>query len=179
MKYRLILSVVCWWWVMCVSWLDAGEPLSLRETFRPGYQYHVSTRVELSGSLTLPPEQGQSAKPLAVNGTSAIEYDERVASVVSGAVEKTLRIYRRVDLQRNVGGRPQQSGLRPNVRRLVRSDRSKCRFTGWSTDLGRNRPGTNGRVCRVGRVITPRACVGDGPWAAEKRPSGTHHFRTH
>lgn len=116
--HRLASFAVCYLSI-AVGASRAGAPVALREAFRPGYQYHVSTRVEISGALTLPAEPGQAARPLPMNGHSAIEYDERVVSVVSGAVEKTVRIYRRVDLQRLVGGRPQQSGLRPGVRRLV------------------------------------------------------------
>jgi hypothetical protein len=100
---------------------SAEEAVRLREEFPAGYQYHVSTRVELSGSLTLPAEKGKAApKPLTVSGDSAIEYDERVlAPAADGTVDKTARIYRRCELHRTVGGQPQQSGVRPEVRRLV------------------------------------------------------------
>jgi len=72
-----------------------GEaPLPLREQFPANYQYHVSSRVEISGSLTLPAEQGKPApKPLPVAGTSALEYDERVLAAGSdGQVQKAGRI---------------------------------------------------------------------------------------
>jgi hypothetical protein len=99
----------------------AEEAVQLREEFPAGYQYHVSTRVELSGSLTLPAEKGKPApRPLTVNGESAIEYDERVLTPgADGTVDRTARIYRRCELHRKVGGQPQQSGVRPEVRRLV------------------------------------------------------------
>ncbi len=99
----------------------AEEPLRLREEFPAGYQYHVSSRVELSGSLTLPPQKNQPApKPLTLSGSSAIEYDERIlAHPAGGPVQKTLRLYRRIDFARTVGDRPQQSTIRPEVRRLV------------------------------------------------------------
>jgi hypothetical protein len=99
----------------------AEEPVRLREVFTPGYQYHVSTRVDLSGTLTLPAEKGKPApKPLAVRGDSAIEYDERVLSLGKGSeVVKTARMCRRMDFQRTVGDRPQQTSLRPAVRRLI------------------------------------------------------------
>lgn len=97
------------------------EPIRLHESFPAGYQYHVSSRVELSGTLSLPPEKGQAPpKPLAITGTSVIEYDERVLALGAGGhVEKTARIYRSMDFQRKVGDRPQQNTLRPEVRRLV------------------------------------------------------------
>lgn len=95
--------------------------LTLREAFPRGYQYHVSTRVDLTGSLALPPEKGQTTpKSLPVTGESAIEYDERVLTLATdGQVNKTARIYRRIDFNRKVGDMPQQSTLRPGVRRLV------------------------------------------------------------
>jgi len=99
----------------------AEEPVQLREQFPASYQYHVSTRVEISGTLTLPPVKGKPApKPLTVKGDSTLEYDERVLAVTKeGRVERTARLYRRVDFQRTVGGRPQEGTLRPEVRRLV------------------------------------------------------------
>jgi hypothetical protein len=77
--------------------------------------------VELSGSLTLPPEKGQSAgKTLKVSGNSAIEYDERILTRNNkGEVQKTARLYRRIDFKRTVGDRLQESTIRPAVRRLV------------------------------------------------------------
>jgi hypothetical protein len=99
----------------------AEESARLREQFLPGYQYHVSSRVELSGTLSLPLEKGQTTpKTLAVTGTSAIEYDERVLAAGSdGQVQKTVRLYRRMDFQRQVGGQTQENTVRPAVRRMV------------------------------------------------------------
>jgi hypothetical protein len=99
----------------------ADEPVRLQERFPVGYQYHVSTRVDLSGTLTPPPEKAKAApRPVAMNGDSAIEYDERVLAVApDGRVTKTARFCRRMDFRRTVAGRPQQSSLRPEVRRLV------------------------------------------------------------
>jgi hypothetical protein len=99
----------------------ADEPILLREQFKPGYEYHVSTRVQLEGSLRIPPEKGASTpQSLPVRGTSAIEYDERILEAqADGQVRKTARLYRRIDFDRTVAGRPQQNTLRPEVRRLV------------------------------------------------------------
>jgi hypothetical protein len=98
----------------------ADEAIRLVEAFPVGYQYHVSTRVDLTGSLTLPAEKEKPVpKPLAVTGESAIEYDERVLGSAEDVVQKTLRIYRRVELQRKVGDQPQQSTVRSAVRRMV------------------------------------------------------------
>ena len=105
----------------CVSSLAAEEPIRLQERFAAGYEYHVSTRVDLSGTLTLPPEKDKPApKPLTVRGTSAIEYDERILDVgQDGQVRKTARLCRRTDFRRTVGDRPQENSLRPEVRRLI------------------------------------------------------------
>src|SRR5262245_1102994 len=98
----------------------AEEAVRLQEAFPPGYQYHVSCRSELSGSLTLPPEKDKAARALPVTGNSAIEYDERVLARGSdGQVQKTARIYRRLTFQRKVGDRAQEGTIRPEVRRLV------------------------------------------------------------
>jgi hypothetical protein len=106
----------------CAAELAAAEEsIPLREVLPVGYQYHVSTRVELSGTLSLPAEKGQAApRPLGVSGNSAIEYDERVLQLATdGTVDKTVRIFRRIDLQRKVGDKLQETTIRPSVRRLV------------------------------------------------------------
>jgi hypothetical protein len=122
----LVRKIVCALVTLVIVLVAAGPgraqaPVQLSESFTPGYEYHVSTRVDLSGSLTLPPEKaGASAKTLAVTGKSAIEYDERVlAQEKDGRVGKTVRLYRRIDFQRNVGDQAQESTIRPEVRRLV------------------------------------------------------------
>ena len=99
----------------------AEEAIRLQERFSPGYEYRVSTRVELSGTLTVPAEKDKPAsKPMSVRGTSAIEYDERILDVATdGQVRKTARICLRTDFHRTLGDRPQESTLRPEVRRLI------------------------------------------------------------
>lgn len=97
------------------------DALTLREAFPVGYQYHVSTRVDLTGSLALPPDKGQTTpRTLPITGESAIEYDERILTLgTDRQVSKTARIYRQIDFNRKVGDLPQQSTIRPAVRRLV------------------------------------------------------------
>jgi hypothetical protein len=98
----------------------AEEPLVLRERFPVGYQYVVSSRVDLTGSLALPGESGQKGRSLAITGNSAIEYAERILALdQAGEVAKTARVYRRVDFNRKVGDRPQENTIRPGVRRMV------------------------------------------------------------
>lgn len=114
----LLMAVL---FILAASPLVAQEPLRLAEAFPAGYQYHVSSRVEIAGTVTLPPEKEKAApRTLPVSGESAIEYDERVLTVGSdGQPQKTFRIYRRLDFQRKIGDQPQQNALRPGVRRLV------------------------------------------------------------
>jgi hypothetical protein len=77
--------------------------------------------VELSGTLVLPADKGKPApKPLTLTGGSAIEYDERVLALgKENDVQKTARIYRRIDFQRKVGDQPQNNTIRSEVRRLI------------------------------------------------------------
>ena len=58
--------------------LGAEDAVRLREAFVPGYQYHVSCRVELSGALTLPLEKDQKTASDAI--TLGKKSDEVLAS---------------------------------------------------------------------------------------------------
>jgi len=86
------------------------------ETFAPGYQYHVSCRVNITGTLNL---AATKDKQLALTGSSAIEFDERVLVEKNHQVDRTIRVYRKMDFERKVGDQQQQSSLRPAVRRMV------------------------------------------------------------
>jgi hypothetical protein len=100
----------------------AQGPLRLRESFPTGTQYHVSIREDSSGELKLPAEGGKPAPPpVEVRGRGAFEYDERVldAGPADRPAPRTLRVYRRFEIERTVGGQPQEAGIRPVVRRLV------------------------------------------------------------
>jgi hypothetical protein len=111
---------------------NADEPIRISESFSPGDQCRVSCRVEISGTLTPEPEKGKQSKPMPLKGDSAIEYDERILAVDSkGTVQRTVRIYRRIDFLRTVGGREQHQTIRPAVRRLVllRKDNIKVPFS--------------------------------------------------
>lgn len=113
-------------WLVGVGYVTfsarAEDAVRLHETPAIGSQYRVSSRVELNGNLTLPAgmSKDKQAKTLPVNGESAVEYDERILDRdLAGQVTKTLRIYQRLDFRRKVGEQPQQTSLRPTVRRLV------------------------------------------------------------
>jgi hypothetical protein len=116
MALRMQLTVLAILWQAAGQAAQAGESIDLREQFAPGYQYHVSSRVDISGRLTMPPEKGKEAQSLQVTGQSALEYDERILSRDS---QKTIRYYGRMDFERKVGNQAQQNSLRPEVRRLV------------------------------------------------------------
>ena len=93
-----------------------GNAVRMLEPFAPGYEYHVSCRVSITGTLKTPEIKD---KQLALNGTSAIEFDERVLTVKDRRVDKTIRVYQKMDFERTVGAQRQQSLLRPSVRRMV------------------------------------------------------------
>jgi hypothetical protein len=117
-RTRFLLTTCCL--LLTIRPSKAQEAVLLRESFAPGYAYHVSSRVELSGTLTMPPEKDKAAQTLTVTGNSSIDYDELILGRdKDGQVQKTLRIYRKSDVQRKVGDQPQQSGIRPEVRRQV------------------------------------------------------------
>jgi hypothetical protein len=106
--------------VISFSPVQSQDTLRLKESLPPGLQYHVSSRVDLSGNLTLPADKDGKAKALPVSGSSVIEYDERVLDGdAKGPVEKTLRVYRQMDFKRTVGDQKQESGIRGEVRRMV------------------------------------------------------------
>ena len=96
----------------------AQNPQTVRmvEAFAPGYQYHVSCRVKITGTMNVAEAK---EKQLALTGTSAIEFDERILAEEDGAVDKTIRVYRKMDFDRKVGDQKQQSSLRSQVRRMV------------------------------------------------------------
>lgn len=99
----------------------AEEAHLLREDFAVGNRYRISTRVELEGVLKLPAaEPGGETRRLDVKGKSDIEYDERILAVQqAGGVDRMLRIYRRLDFQRQAGDQKTVSRLRPAVCRMV------------------------------------------------------------
>jgi hypothetical protein len=108
------------------------EPVKLEESPREGRLYRVSTRVDLSGTLTPPAEKGKPApKPVAVKGDSAVDYDERLLTIEDGQVRKTIRLYGRLDFHKTIGERPLDATLRPEVRRLVllRQGHTKAPFS--------------------------------------------------
>ncbi len=104
--------------VLLLAARGVGQEQTIRmlETFAPGYQYHVSCRVNITGSLK---SADIKDKQLTLTGSSAIEFDERVLVEKEKRVDKTVRVYQKMDFERTVGTQHQQSSLRPSVRRMV------------------------------------------------------------
>ncbi|MSQ96530.1 MAG: hypothetical protein EXR98_18550 [Gemmataceae bacterium] len=96
-----------------------NEAVRITETFAKDAQYHVQCQVEIAGTLSAPagPNAGKSLK---VSGRSSIRYDERILHVnADRRVQRSVRFYRQLEFNRNVGGEEQHSKLRPEVAQLV------------------------------------------------------------
>jgi hypothetical protein len=114
--------------------LRAEEPLRLQEQFLPGNQYHVSSKLSGAGTLSLPSDKDNpKGRSLEMTGDSAIDYDERIMDPGKEDLQKTVRIYRRLEVQRTTGTERMQSALRPEVRRLVVTRASSLK-NGFSPD---------------------------------------------
>lgn len=109
------------WLVLAVLGVARGqETFSLAERLVEGSRYNVRMRVEITGTLHPPAAKGKAASPVRMEGTSQIDYDERVLGIDSkGQANRTLRYCDRLDFKRTLGGQPQELALRNNVRRLV------------------------------------------------------------
>lgn len=96
------------------------EAFPLAERLAEGSRYNVRMRVEITGTLIPPAAKGKTSSPVRMEGTSQIDYDERVLTIDSrGQVTRTLRYCDRLDFKRTLAGQPQELALRNNVRRLV------------------------------------------------------------
>ncbi len=122
MKVSILHYVTILTCVLSLAPLRGEEPTRLRETLPIGARYQVQIRVQLQGTLTMPAEKGKpEPKPLPLTGESSIDYDERVLSLDrDNKVNRTARIVRRIDFERQLGSTPlQKATLRPSVRRIV------------------------------------------------------------
>lgn len=110
--------------VFCLSTLVSGfqgpsETIRLLEVPGLSGAWRVESRSEISGSLQVPGPNGQG-KVMAVRGHSAIGYDERLLALDSrGGVERVIRAYRKAEIRRTLGDQAQESGFRPEARRVV------------------------------------------------------------
>jgi len=105
--------------VVGTSVLSAQETVRLIEVFRPDYQYRVSCRVDIAGTLTVPASKNAASQTLKISGASSIKYHERVLSLAQGKAAKTVRLVQKMDFSRKVGEQDQENKLRPDVSLLV------------------------------------------------------------
>ena len=105
--------------LLAATTLAAQDAVRLIEVFRPDYQYRVSCRVEIEGTLKLPAGKDAAGPTLKISGTSTIKYDERVLSVAQGRVDKTVRKVQKMVFARKVGDQDQESKLRADLSLLV------------------------------------------------------------
>jgi len=106
---------------LCLPTLVADDSYRLQEQFTAGLQYHVQTRVDISGKLQPPAMMAKEPPPaITVSGESAIDYSEKILAVdKDGMPNRTARLFSRMDFERTIGKEKQQSSLRQAVRRLV------------------------------------------------------------
>jgi len=97
----------------------AQEAIRLSETIRPGYQYHIESRVRLTGKLAIPIGPDKPVETVSMSGESTLVYDERILPGDNVHTDKAFRVYKQIDFRRTTGDRTQQVTLRPEVRRLV------------------------------------------------------------
>ena len=107
------------WIFLATSTAVAQDSVRLIEVFRPDYQYRVSCRVDIEGTLKLPAGKDPAGQTLKISGTSAIGYHERVLSIAQGRVAKVVRKVQKMDFARKVGDQDQENKLRPEVNLLV------------------------------------------------------------
>jgi hypothetical protein len=115
-NHLVLLAAFCF--CQSAHLIQAQDPPTVRmvEPFVVGYQYHVSCRVNITGTLQV---ADMKDKQMALTGSSAIEFDERVLVEKDRKVDKTIRVYRKMDFERKVGEQQQRSSLRPAIRRMV------------------------------------------------------------
>lgn len=96
----------------------AQTPMTLRETSMPGRIFSIQSRVEISGSLTVPAEKGKLTT-VGVSGRSSIAYDEKPLTAMPDGATRTLRQYRQAEFRRTMNDRAQETTIRPFIRRMV------------------------------------------------------------
>lgn len=103
----------------------ADDTVLLQESPKPGQQFHIKTRGDLSGVLQLPadakadPKKPAAPGALKLIGNSSTEYDETCLGADGATVAKSFRVYRTLDYRRTIGEQRQESTLRQDVRRLL------------------------------------------------------------
>jgi hypothetical protein len=101
------------------------ETVRLEERLVPGQCFAVSSRSDVNGQLTLPAQGKDPAKSVRVVAASSVEYDERILKLEK-LDARSVRLYRRLDYQRELGDQRQSSTLRAEVARLVLLKRGRA-----------------------------------------------------
>lgn len=98
----------------------AAQEVTLAESFKPGQATKVEVQVKGSGRLALPPMgKEKEGRVVSLAGTSSLAFEERVLAPDDPETLKTVRAYREVAFERNLGGLKQDATIRPSVRRMV------------------------------------------------------------
>jgi hypothetical protein len=98
----------------------AAQEVALAESFKPGHATKVEVRVKGTGKLALPPAgKEKEGRVVALAGTSALDFEERVLAPDDPDTLKTVRAYREVAFERTLGALKQDATIRPSVRRMV------------------------------------------------------------
>ncbi|HMP04042.1 MAG TPA: hypothetical protein PKD86_01425 [Gemmatales bacterium] len=115
---RLCLYLIAWG-LWCEPAQSQGAT-RLEERFAPGQVFRVTSRSNLRGTIQVNKGEGKEPQQVSLTGTSTLDYHERVLTLdQAGLAQKTLRLYRQLDYQRQIGDQPQSHSLRSVTRRRV------------------------------------------------------------
>ena len=120
-RWSSVCTVVLAGWFLWGFPCQAKPPYTLAEDVPVGKFFNINAQVELKGNLTLPPSK-ENPKPgnITISGKSGIRYSERIlARDRTGHVERTIRDYEALSLERTIDNQEQVAGLRAAVSRLV------------------------------------------------------------
>ena len=107
--------------LLFLSGAKADEPTAIKESFAPGQQFHIQSRMRGTANLTLPSEKDKKEpESLIKTAESVIDYDERVLENDGDSMpNRVLRIYSRIDFHNEIGKAKLDNTIREAVRRLV------------------------------------------------------------
>ena len=106
--------------VLLAGSVRGEEPVALTEKAAVGSEFRVFTEASFEGTLTTPGAKDKPAERVKLRGRSSIDYTERLLAVdPKEADHKALRVYEKIDFQKVVGDRTDETTLRPAVKRVV------------------------------------------------------------
>jgi hypothetical protein len=96
------------------------DAVVLAEKAVVGSAYHVTTNASFEGVLTTPGAKEKPGDKVRLRGHSKIDYTERLLPVdPKEADHKVVRVYERIEFQKVIGDRTDETTLRPAVKRVV------------------------------------------------------------